>query len=81
MVDLHGDGGATRAGGVQPADGSDDALAAALADGRWGDERAIAVLYRHFNPRLLRYLRHHVGDLAPDLASEVWLALAKNLHQ
>lgn len=84
-MDLHGDGGASR-DGDRP-DGSDDAaradqvLADALADARTGDERAIAVVYRQLTPRLVRYLRHHVGDLAPDLASEVWLALAQELPQ
>jgi RNA polymerase sigma-70 factor (ECF subfamily) len=51
-------------------------LEAALAGAAHGDHAALAVLYRELNPRLLRYLRHHAGPVAEDLASEVWLALA-----
>jgi RNA polymerase sigma-70 factor, ECF subfamily len=36
-------------------------------------------VYSQLNPRLLRYLRHHVGHAAPDVASDVWLALAREL--
>jgi RNA polymerase sigma-70 factor (ECF subfamily) len=54
-------------------------LEAALADSARGDQAALAVLYRELNPRLLRYLRHHAGPVAEDLASEVWLALAPQL--
>jgi RNA polymerase sigma-70 factor (ECF subfamily) len=44
-----------------------------------GDQAAIATLYRALNPVLLRYLRHHVGRAAEDVASEVWLGLAPQL--
>jgi RNA polymerase sigma-70 factor (ECF subfamily) len=54
-------------------------LEAALAASARGDHDALAVLYRELNPRLLRYLRHHAGPVAEDLASEVWLALAPRL--
>src|SRR5690349_4171075 len=54
-------------------------LDAALADSARGDQAALTVLYRELNPRLLRYLRHHAGPVAEDLASEVWLALAPQL--
>ena len=54
-------------------------LDAALAQSARGDHAALAVLYRALNPRLLRYLRHHAGPVAEDLASEVWLALAPQL--
>ncbi len=54
-------------------------LEAALAGSARGDEAALTVLYRELNPRLLRYLRHHAGPVAEDLASEVWLALAPKL--
>ena len=50
-----------------------------VAGARRGDEAAIADLYRALNPRLLRYLRHHAGPVAEDLASEVWLAIAPQL--
>jgi RNA polymerase sigma-70 factor (ECF subfamily) len=46
-----------------------------------GDEADIATLYRAFNPLLLRYLRHHVGHIAEDVASDVWLALASQLSE
>ena len=54
-------------------------LDAALAAAAGGDEAALTVVYRELNPRLLRYLRHHAGPVAEDLASEVWLALAPQL--
>jgi RNA polymerase sigma-70 factor (ECF subfamily) len=50
-----------------------------LERARRGDELAIAELYRSLNPLLLRYLRHHVGRVAEDVASDVWLALAPQL--
>src|SRR5262245_8320456 len=52
---------------------------AALADAARGDHAALTLIYRELNPRLLRYLRHHAGPVAEDLASEVWLALAPQL--
>jgi len=55
------------------------ALEAALAGSARGDEAALALVYHELNPRLLRYLRHHAGPVAEDLASEVWLALAPRL--
>jgi len=59
---------------------STEGLSQALGDARRGDERAIAVLYRALNPPLLRYLRHHAGPVAEDLASEVWISLARRLR-
>jgi len=44
-----------------------------------GDERALTSLYRTLNPPLLRYLRHHAGPVAEDVAADVWLALAPQL--
>jgi len=44
-----------------------------------GDQAALAALYRALNPPLLRYLRHHVGPVAEDVASDVWFALAPQL--
>lgn len=46
---------------------------------RQGDDRAIARVYRHLQPQLLRYLRHEVQEHAEDLASETWLAAARGL--
>jgi RNA polymerase sigma-70 factor (ECF subfamily) len=54
-------------------------LGAALAGSARGERDALTELYRGLNPRLLRYLRHHAGPVAEDLASEVWLALAPKL--
>lgn len=54
-------------------------LSEALARARRGDEDGIRVLYRWLNPPLLRYLRHHAGAIGEDLASEVWLAVARGL--
>src|SRR5690349_7017306 len=54
-------------------------LEAALADSARGDQAALTLVYRELNPRLLRYLRHHAGPVAEDLASDVWLALAPRL--
>jgi len=51
----------------------------ALAESARGDEAALTLVYRELNPRLLRYLRHHAGPVAEDLAAEVWLALAPQL--
>jgi len=44
-----------------------------------GDEAAVGVLYRSLHPHLLRYLRHHVGPSAEEVASEVWLGIAGRL--
>ncbi|HWS46447.1 MAG TPA: sigma-70 family RNA polymerase sigma factor [Acidimicrobiia bacterium] len=54
-------------------------LEVALADACRGDDAAVGVVYRALHPQLLRYLRHHVGPMAEDVASEVWLAIARRL--
>jgi RNA polymerase sigma-70 factor, ECF subfamily len=54
-------------------------LDSALQDARGGDEEAFRLLYRRFQPRLLRYVRTLVGDEAEDVASEAWLRIAKDL--
>ena len=56
-----------------------DCLGVALEGATRGDEAAISTLYRSLNPPLLRYLRHHVGRNAEDVAADVWLALAPQL--
>jgi RNA polymerase sigma-70 factor, ECF subfamily len=50
-----------------------------LAAARSGAEWAIAVLYREFQPGLLRYLMAQAPTDGEDLASEVWLAAAAGL--
>jgi RNA polymerase sigma-70 factor (ECF subfamily) len=47
---------------------------------RAGDEVAFRGLYRAIQPMLLRYLRPFVGDDAEDVASEVWLRVARDLE-
>jgi len=54
-------------------------FAATMADAKLGDEQAIARLYRDVHPRLLAYLAARVPRAAEDLASEVWLAVARGL--
>jgi len=46
-----------------------------------GDEDAFAVLWRAFQPRVLRYLRLTVGDLAEDVASSTWADTARSLER
>lgn len=44
-----------------------------------GNEAAFARLWRDAHPPLLRYLRVLAGDAAEDIASEVWLEVARGL--
>jgi RNA polymerase sigma-70 factor (ECF subfamily) len=44
-----------------------------------GDETAFARLWRDSHPPLLRYLRVLTSDSAEDVASEVWLEVARGL--
>jgi RNA polymerase sigma-70 factor (ECF subfamily) len=55
----------------------DEALAAA----RRGEEWALVALYRELHPGLLRYLVARVGGEGEDLASEVWLDVARSLER
>ena len=50
-------------------------LAAAIT----GEQRALAEIFRAYQPRLLRYLRAQEPGMADDLAAEVWLAVARGL--
>lgn len=54
-------------------------IEAAIEKAKVGDESAIRLLYRSFNPQLLRYLKHHVYSDYEDVASETWIAIAKGL--
>lgn len=56
-----------------------DRLTGALGAARQGDESAIGSLFRAFQPPLLRYLRRQASPVADDLASETWLAVARQL--
>jgi RNA polymerase sigma-70 factor (ECF subfamily) len=51
-----------------------------LAGARAGDEVAFAALYRHAQPRLLRYAITLVGTDAEDITAETWLQVARDLH-
>ena len=46
-----------------------------------GDGPAFALLWRDMHPPLLRYLRLSTGDTAEDLASEVWLEVARRISR
>jgi RNA polymerase sigma-70 factor, ECF subfamily len=54
---------------------------AVLAEARAGAEEAIAVLYREFHPKLLRYLRAQEPLEGEDLAAEAWLDAARGLDR
>jgi RNA polymerase sigma-70 factor, ECF subfamily len=59
----------------------DDAdLADALAAARAGDERGFAIIWRRFQPAVLRYLRVVVGGDPQDAASETWLQAARDIR-
>ena len=48
---------------------------------RSGDEAAMARIWRAHNPDLLRYLRGLAVSLADDVASQVWLEVARSLDR
>lgn len=50
-----------------------------LAEARSGDERAAGVVFAAHQPMLLRYLRARERVGADELASEVWLLVARGL--
>ena len=52
-----------------------------LDEARAGTESAIAVLYRRFHPKLLRYLRAQEPAEGEDLAAETWIDAARGLHR
>lgn len=56
-------------------DDFDQVLAAACG----GEEWAAAVLFRAFQPSLLRYLRWQERAVAEDIAAETWMALAQHI--
>lgn len=61
---------------MSPEERFDTTLDAARAGAQW----ALAELYRHLHPRVLRYLRALEPTEAEDLASEVWLDVAAGLE-
>lgn len=58
---------------------SSEELIEAIVKAKAGDERAVARLYAAFNPALLRFLKARIGSESEDVASEVWLAVARNI--
>jgi len=52
---------------------------AILAAAQRGDELAVAVLFADLQPRLLRFLRSQEPSVAEDLASEVWIGIARGV--
>jgi RNA polymerase sigma-70 factor (ECF subfamily) len=50
-----------------------------IARARDGDESAFVVLFRTYQPLVLRYLRGVAPDLSDDLASDVWLDVVRGL--
>jgi RNA polymerase sigma-70 factor, ECF subfamily len=56
-----------------------DNFAATLEAAQAGDERAVAILWRELNPRILRYLRGRTYGDVDDVASEAWIAIARGL--
>lgn len=59
---------------------SDASFAATLSAAQAGGEWALEALFVQYQPALLRYLRGQVGELADDVASETWLAVARGLR-
>lgn len=71
--------GATR---VTAAETTFDAgFPAVLAAAGRGEHWALAELFRAYQPHLLRYLRNQEPSMADDLASEVWVSVAKGLRR
>jgi len=57
-----------------------DDFDAVLRAAKGGDAASVGALWDAWNHRLVRFLWMRAGDAAEDLASETWLAAAKNLH-
>lgn len=53
----------------------------AITGARQGDADAIAVLWRAHQPLLLRYLRGRGTPDAADIASQIWIDAARNMHR
>jgi len=56
-----------------------EGFAATMQAARRGEEQAITALYSDANPSLLRYLRAREPHDAEDLASEIWISLARKI--
>jgi RNA polymerase sigma-70 factor (ECF subfamily) len=62
-----------------PGDVAEPEIDAAIEAAQNGDEAAFRVLFRHLQPRLLRYLSGLVGAEAEDVAADTWLQIARDL--
>lgn len=62
-------------GGVIGGNRTEAVLAAATRGERW----ALAALFRAYHPALLRYLRAQAPVVADDIASDVWVGVARRL--
>lgn len=59
---------------------TDTEIEEAIENAKKGDQGAIVLLFRTFNPQLLRYLKHHTPNDFEDVASETWLSIAKGIQ-
>jgi RNA polymerase sigma-70 factor, ECF subfamily len=64
--------------GAGPVGQEFDAVVAAAAS---GEHAALTALFRAYQPMLLRYLRGQAPSVAEDVASEVWIAIARHLER
>jgi RNA polymerase sigma-70 factor, ECF subfamily len=72
----------SRAAPVNPGQGlrSDADFTHTLRAAQSGDEWAISCLWRQMHPRLLRFLRGRDARAAEDVASEVWIRVARGIR-
>ncbi len=66
----------TPAPALQTTPSFDAVIKAAASGGEWAYE----ILFRDYQPPLLRYLRGQAPDIADDIASETWIAVARGLR-
>ncbi len=52
-----------------------------IASARCGDRNALGTIWRALNPKLLRFIRTLGVQEPDDVASQVWLEIARNLHR
>ena len=58
-----------------------DDVGRAIADAKRGDGDALAVLWRTHQPLLLRYLRGRGASDAADIATQIWIDVARSLRR
>lgn len=52
-----------------------------IASARGGDHNALGAIWQALNPKLLRFLRSLGAQEPDDIASQVWVEVARNLHR